>query len=222
MKRIILILLIIPLLLAACSATPSAPADTGVVDGSKDDLTGINVDATPQPSGEEALLSDVITTDFEDAANVRNQLAFGTMSLAGTEYEVTAEQAKTLMPLWQAMSALSGSSNTVPEELNAVQNQIVAAMTPEQLQAIADLRITNARISEFYAEKGIVLPSMEAGETRNPGAMRDLPEADREATKAARQASGDATGAGGGGSGQLTRTLLFDETVQYLDERAAE
>lgn len=219
MKRIFLILMIVPLLLAACSAAPSAPADTGVVDNASTELTGTNLETTPQPAGEESLLSDVITTDFEDAANVRNQLAFGTMSLAGTEYEVTAEQAKTLMPLWQAMSALSGSSNTVPEELNAVQNQIVAAMTPEQLQAISDLRITNVRISEFYAEKGIILPSMEAGETRNPGAMRDLPEADREATKAARMASGEATGAGG--SGQITRTLLYDEVVKYLDERAA-
>lgn len=221
MKRIILILMIVPLLLAACSAAPSAPADTGVVDNASAELTGTNLETTPQPAGEESLLSDVITTDFDDAANVRNQLAFGTMSLAGTEYEVTAEQAKTLMPLWQAMSALSGSSNTVPEELNAVQNQIVAVMTPEQLQAISDLRITNARISEFYAEKGVVLPSMEAGETRNPGAMRDLPEADREATKAARLASGEAAGAGGG-TGQTIRTLLYDEVVKYLDERAAE
>lgn len=218
MKRLILIILVVPLLLAACSTTPSTSSGT---DSSAAIAPASNQDVTPQPSGEEALSTEVITTDYDDATSVRNQLAFGTMKLDGTAQAVTAEQAKTLLPLWQAMSALSGNTSTVPEELNAVQNQIFASMTPEQLQAIADLQITNAKISEFYAEKGIVLPTMEPGVTRNPGAMKDLPEADREATKAARQASGEVSGAGAG-AGQLTKTLLYDEVVKYLGDRVAE
>lgn len=218
MKRLILIILVVPLLLAACSTTPSSSSGT---DSSAAIAPASNQDVTPQPSGEEALSTEVITTDYDDATSVRNQLAFGTMKLDGTAQAVTAEQAKTLLPLWQAMSALSGNTSTVPEELNAVQNQIFASMTPEQLQAIADLQITNAKISEFYAEKGIVLPTMEPGVTRNPGAMKDLPEADREATKAARQASGEVSGAGAG-AGQLTKTLLYDEVVKYLGDRVAE
>lgn len=221
MKRLILIVLMVPLLLAACSTSPSTTSGTDSEAGSAAIASGTNQVGTPQPSGEEALSTEVITTDYEDATNVRNQLAFGTMQLDGSAQAVTAEQAKTLLPLWQAMSALSGNSSTVPEELNAVQNQIFASMTPEQLQAIAELQITNAKISEFYAEKGIVLPTLEAGATRNPGAMKDLPEADREATKAARQASGEVSGAGAG-AGQLTKTLLYDEVVKYLGERAAE
>lgn len=218
MKRLILIIFMVPLLLAACSTTPSTSSGT---DSSAAIAPASNQDVTPQPSGEEALSTEVITTDYDDATSVRNQLAFGTMKLDGTAQAVTAEQAKTLLPLWQAMSALSGNTSTVPEELNAVQNQIFASMTPEQLQAIADLQITNAKISEFYAEKGIVLPTMEPGVTRNPGAMKDLPEADREATKAARQASGEVSGAGAG-AGQLTKTLLYDEVVKYLGDRVAE
>lgn len=220
MKRLILIILMVPLLLAACSTTPSTTSGTNSEADSAAIAPGTIQDVTPQPSGEEALAAEVITTEFEDATSVRNQLAFGTMQLDGTAQAVTAEQAKTLLPLWQAMSALSGNSETVPEELNAVQNQIFATMTPEQLKAIADLQITNAKISEFYAEKGIVLPTMEPGVTRNPGAMKDLPEADREATKAARQASGEASGTGAG-AGQLTKTLLYDEVVKYLGELTA-
>lgn len=202
-----LILLMIPLLLAACTASPT----TG--EPSAGD-SAVNQSGTPVPS-----VTGVLGTDFDEATSVRNQLALGTLRLEGTAQAVTPDQAKVLLPLWQAMVALTGDSMTVPEEMDAVENQLLAAMTPEQLKAIDEMQITNTVLNEFYAEKGIVMPTLQPGVTRNPGAMKSLPEADREATRAAMQASG----AGGGqGMGQSGRTVLFQEVIDLLVVRAAE
>jgi hypothetical protein len=82
------------------------------------------------------------------------------MQLDGTTNAVTPEQAKTLIPLWQAIITLSGDSTTASEELTAVQDQIVATLTTQQLQSIAAMQITNTDLSAFYAEYGIVLPPL--------------------------------------------------------------
>lgn len=205
MKRY-LILILIPLLLAACSATPSTNATSA-------GEPAVNQANTPAPSS-----SGSLAMDYEDATSVRNQLALGTLKLEGTAQAVTPEQAQALLPLWQAMVALTGNTMTVPEEMDAVENQLLAGMTPEQLKAIDDLQITNTTVNEFYAEKGIVMPTQQPGVTRNPGAMRSLPEADREATRTAMQASGAISGQGAGKAG---RTILFQEVIDLLTVRAA-
>ena len=89
-----------------------------------------------------SLASAYLSIEYSDAANIRSQLAYGTLKLA----DVTPEQAKALIPLWQAVISLSGDTTTASEELTAVQDQITAAMTADQLQAIAGMQITNARL----------------------------------------------------------------------------
>jgi len=210
MKRLIIstVLVSVLLLAAACSAAPSsAPAPV------QQDQA-----ATSVPGNEGIETMGGITTDFDDAANLRNQLAFGILELEGTKNAITAEQAKVLLPLWQAVVALSGDSTAVSEELTAVQNQIIASVQPEQLQAIAALQITNTRLSEFYAEMGITLPTPVPGVTRVPGSKKNMSDADKQATRTANEASGTT----GAGMGQVTRTLLFDEVIKLLSARSAE
>jgi hypothetical protein len=112
---------------------------------------------------------------------------------------------------------MSGDTTTVSAELTAVQNQILAEMKLEQLQAIAAMKITNAQLTTFYAEKGVVMPTPVPGVTKVPGSGKNIPEADRQATRTAAEASGTA----GSGTGQLTKTLLFDTVINFLTERAA-
>ena len=190
MKKMILFVLI-AMVLSACTAPAASSTAAGA-----------------------AQASSPLVVDYPDATSVRNQLAFGTLKLEGTANAVTAEQARTLLPFWQAMLSLSGNSSTVPDELNAVQNQITAGMKPEQVQAIAALKITNAQLNAFYAEKGIVVPTPVPGVTRVPGSGQNLSEEARTATRAAAAANGTT------GAGQLTKTLLFDTVVKLLSERA--
>ena len=160
-------------------------------------------------------VSSPLVIDFADAASLRNQLAFGTLKLEETALAITSEQARALLPYWQAILSMSGNPTTISDELTAVQNQIIAEMKPDQLKAIAALQITNAQLSAFYAEKGIVIPTPVPGVTKVPGSGKDLPIEVKQATQAAAAASGAA------GVGQAAKTLLFDSVIKLVTERAS-
>ena len=191
------------LLFSACGA----PAPTATP-------AGASTDATPTP-----FAAAYLNTDYADAASLRNQLAFGVLRLEGTANAVTPEQAGALLPLWQAIVTLTGASTAAEAELTAVQNQIVEAMAPDQLQAVAALQITNADLSAFYAEHGVALPTPLPGVTREPGSSSGLSQADKEATRTAAAALGTPTGSG---AGQAAKTLLFDSVIELLAVRAAQ
>ncbi len=163
------------------------------------------------PAAPTSIAGEYLSTEYADAASLRNQLAFGTMKLDGTPNAITSEQAKTLIPLWQGILALSGDETAASEELTAVQDQIVAALTPEQLQAIAAMQLTNADLNAFYAEFGIVLPTPIPGVTKVPGSGSGKTEEEKAAAHAAAEASGETTG-----TGQSAKTLLFEKVIEYL------
>ncbi|MBN1449577.1 MAG: hypothetical protein JW963_01055 [Anaerolineales bacterium] len=162
-----------------------------------------------------SIAGEYLTTEYTDAANLRNQLAFGIMNLNNTPNAVTPEQAQTLIPFWQAIIALSGDTTTASEELTAVQDQIVATLTSEQLQSIAAMQITNADLSTFYAEYGIVLPTPVPGVTKVPGSGSGKTEEEKAAAQATAAALGQITG-----TGQSAKTLLFEKTIEYLTSMA--
>lgn len=158
-----------------------------------------------------SLASTVLSIEYSDAANLRSQLAYGTIKLADTPNAITSDQAKTLIPLWQAVVSLSGDTTTASEELTAVQDQITAALTAEQLQAIAAMQITNAGLNAFYAEYGIVLPTPIPGVTKVPGSGSGKTDEEKAAAEATKTAAGETTG-----TGQSAKTLLFEKTIEYL------
>ena len=162
-----------------------------------------------------SIAGEYLTIEYADAANLRSQLALGIMNLDGTPNAVTSEQAKTLIPFWQAVIALSGDTNTATEELTAVQDQIVATLTSKQMQSIAAMQITNADLSVFYADYGIVLPTPVPGVTKVPGSGSGKTEEEKAAAQATAAASGQTTG-----TGQSAKTLLFEKTIEYLMKTA--
>jgi hypothetical protein len=196
------------LILAACGGTTASAPAAAVAP------SVANNDVTPTP-----LVVDYLKTDYADATSVRNQLALGTLKLEGTAQAITAEQAKELLPLWQAIVVLSGNTTTAEEELTAVQNQIAAALQPAQLQAIGALQLTTTQLNAFYAEQGIVMPTPVPGVTKVPGSGSGVSQADKEATRTAAEASGAVVGTG---AGQAAKTALFDAVIELLTARAAQ
>ncbi len=173
-----------------------------------------NNEVTPTP-----LSATYLKIDYADATSVRNQLALGTLKLEGTANAITAEQAKALLPLWQALVALSGTTTTAEAELTAVQNQIAEALQPAQLQAIGALQLTTTQLNAFYAEKGIVMPTPVPGVTKVPGSGSGVPSADKEATRTAAAALGTPVSRG---AGQAAKTVLFNAVIELLTARAAQ
>ncbi len=83
------------------------------------------------------------------------KLALGTIKLEGTPEAVDASQAAKLLPLWQLMAQLNGSSSTAPQEVTAVIDQIQTMMDPVQLKAIGGMQLTAADVfSSFQQGQG--------------------------------------------------------------------
>jgi hypothetical protein len=183
MKRILIFTLILSaLLIASCGA--SATPTTGDV------YTSAN-----------------LPTDYENAMPVRNQLAIGTMKLDGTPNAVTAEQAKTLLPLYQALRGTSTSGGASQEEITALLSQIEGAMTAEQLSAIRGMKLTFADMQTWATENGITLGSGQ------PGSGMGLSAEARATKQAAEGMTGKTPGSGGGAA-------VMDAIIAYLSSLA--
>ncbi|MEJ5199118.1 MAG: hypothetical protein WHX53_09360 [Anaerolineae bacterium] len=185
-------------------------------------VAGCGGATTPAPTAAPAASSGGLVEDYPDALSVRNQLALGTLRLEGTANAVTPAQAAKLLPLWQALKTLAASSTSATEEVTAVQNQISAAMTPAQISAIANLKLTNAMLQAYYVEIGVSeVKTPEPGVTPQSSSLKDLPPEQREAAKATAQAQGTPVG-GGSGSSSVKKDALLDNVIQLLTKRAAE
>ncbi len=62
---------------------------------------------------------------------------------------MTTKQASELLPLWEMMKVLANSDTSAQEEVDATISEIKETLTPAQLQAIADMKLTEQNISAF-------------------------------------------------------------------------
>lgn len=167
--------------------------------------------ATPTPSG---TFASALTDTYTDALTIKNQLAVGTLKLAGTPNEMTKDQAAKLVPLWQTSKALTVSGSASTAETNAVLAQIEQVLTPAQVNAIKEMALTNATLQALYVEWG--LSTAEPGTTpTGTGMSKTLSQAEREATRAAGGTTTTGTGTTGKG------TVVIDKVIEYLTARAA-
>jgi len=151
---------------------------------------------------------------YEDALTIKNQLLLGTLRLEGTDQAITSEQAKALIPLWKAYAALTASGTAATEEIESVQDQIIEAMTSDQVAGIAGMHLTNEVLQAFYVEVGLTeVKTPDPEVTPESTRMSDLSKEDRAAT---REASGEEVGTGGG-SGKST--ALVDMVIELLESK---
>jgi hypothetical protein len=184
MKKIILpLVFLLALLLTACSGAAATPASTDLY------------------------VSQNLPVDYEGALAVRNQLALGTLELNQSETPIAAEQAQTLLPLWQALRSTQQAGGTAQAEVNALLTQIEAAMSPEQLKSIAGMKLTFTNMQEWATANGITMGS--GGGTPGQGSGMS-PEA--RATKQAAEGVTSSTG----GSGSKLPTALMDAVIVLL------
>ncbi len=87
--------------------------------------------------------------------NMASQLAVGTLNLKTTSYAVTADQAATLLPLWEGLKALSSSTTFSQQEYDALVKQIQGAMSPDQVTAIDGMKLTQADIGKTMQALGL-------------------------------------------------------------------
>lgn len=188
MKKIFLLLSIsLALFIASCSGT-AAPAPT---------------------TNGDIYVSQNLPVDYEGALAVRNQLALGTLELNQGDLAISAEQAQTLLPLWQALRSTQQAGGTAQAEVSALLTQIESSMTSEQLQAIAAMKLTQPAMQDWATANGITLGS--GGGT--PGQGNGM-SAEARATK---QAAEGITTSGENSNGSKLTNALIDAVIISLE-----
>jgi len=171
----IISLWILAMLLSACASTGSAATNA----------SPSRAQGTPQP--------------FNLAnQSLESKLAIGILKMEGTNLAVTAEQAKTLLPLWKALKSLETSATTSQEEINAVYRQIEEALTQDQLQYIKDLQMTSEDFQNLMQSLGIQGTNFAGG-----GNFQNLSESERATRIAQFQAQRSAQGEPGAPGGEF-------------------
>ena len=185
MKKIFLpLVFLFAILLASCSGTVAAAPTTGG----------------------DTYVSQNLPVDYEGALAVRNQLALGTLELNQTDSAISAEQAQTLLPLWQALRSTQQAGGTAQAEVSALLTQIEAALKPEQLKSIASMKLTFTNMQEWATANGITMSSGTPGQGSGMS-----PEA-----RATKQAAEGVT-SNSGGSGSKLPTALMDAVIASLE-----
>jgi hypothetical protein len=154
--------------------------------------------ATVVPAAQDSTGSAELNTSYENAISIEAQLLIGTFKLVGTDQAVTKEQAAILLPLWKQVQTLSqgagpgqgapdqgqqaqgqnqdkltpqprGINTETQSQIDELVKQIIAAMTPAQIKAIADMKITQETAMSAMQELGMTVGGPQQGGGKNSG-----------------------------------------------------
>jgi hypothetical protein len=245
MKKVLLAALTLLLLsLSACASQPPVTNTSNAAPVAQAaDTANTVVDqapaATPTSAPQAAPTNTVrLNADYDQAVSVEMQLLLGTFKLTGTEQAITKDQAATLVPLWTEFKTFSqsmqpaqgapgqGQGSTTPQaptvnpetqtKITALVEQIQAAMTPEQIQAIAELKITQAAAMTIMQEQGIALGGPRQGDGNNPGAGNQPPQGTPPAGDPNGGGQPPADGQKPGGDGRQGGGFIPSELIEAL------
>ena len=165
------------------------------------------------------------------------ELVIGTFKLEGTANAVTAQEAAQLLPLWQVYKDLSTSTSAAPQEIDALATQIQGTLTPAQVQAITDMKLTRQDLFKTMQSLGIVSGNrpnasgtprpggggggFPGGGGGFPGGGGGAPGGNGQSLSPAQIATFQARRAQNGGSGQFNRipSGLYDALIKLLQSK---
>ncbi len=142
------ILIVSTLALAACGRNNDSNDQDEREVGTTTTLESEDAPAAPRTDS-------ALDTSFEGALPPTTQIMLGILRLEDTGDAVTAAQAASLLPLWQALQ--SGTIQNQAERA-AILSQIEGALTDRQIDAIGAMQLTAADLNDWAEANGIELP----------------------------------------------------------------
>lgn len=140
--------------------------------------------------------------------NQETKLAIGIFKLEGSSNAVSADEAKTLLPLEQSVKTLSADPNTAQADIQAVYTQIQNALTADQVNAIDQMNLTQSDVQSMMQQMGIQItpgpngfPGANGGTGGNGGTPFPTLSPDERATRTAQRQTQVASGGGNTGAG---------------------
>jgi hypothetical protein len=189
----------------ADSVSSQSETSTEIVSVSSQNETSTETDSVPTQNEASTETGSILNEDYPDALPIRNQLNLGTLRLEeDPELAITPKQAADLLMYWQALSSVLKSGTGASAEIDTLQAQIQNEMTPEQLQAIAAMKLSRADMQAVAKELGVNTSGMQSMMNQN---LSD----DERATRRAQRAASGQQGPG---------VLLMDQLIELLAERA--
>ena len=89
-----------------------------------------------------------------DDLPIETRIAVGTLKLEGGEQAVSAEQAGELLVMWQVYQELRNSDTAAQAEIDGLVQQIQDTLTPEQMEAIQVMSLTQQDVFALMQEQG--------------------------------------------------------------------
>jgi hypothetical protein len=86
-------------------------------------------------------------------------LAVGTIKLQNTAQDITPDEAKQLIPLWQALQSLMQSDTAAQAEVEGVINQIQSTMNADQVSAIKAMNLKGSDEASVFSQLGFGGPN---------------------------------------------------------------
>jgi hypothetical protein len=200
------------ILLGACTPTALSTATTTSDPVNQAATTAPMIESAPAleaatqvvPASAPAVVE--LNASYENAVSIEQQLILGTIKLEGTNLAISKEQAAILIPLYTNLKTIvesmmpaqgtRGDSATKPQEVNAetqtqidaIIKNILATLTPEQVKAISEMKITHEIAQSIMTEKGISMGG--------PGQGKEMPGANGQPPQGTPPVGGPNGGAG--------------------------
>jgi len=200
MKKItIVILTLLALLLTACGgASTSTEGTASTIESTAiaDMVTTMQTAtaAVIELPTEAPLVTATLTSNYENAAPILMQVVLGVYQLENTAQAVTATQAQELLSLLTPLNDATAGNTVTQEQTDALAEQAVSVLTSEQIQAIADMQITQETAMTVMQGLGLSMGGPGQGNGNPPsGDMGQPPQGEM---------PGGAPPAGGGPGGQ--------------------
>jgi hypothetical protein len=95
------------------------------------------------------------TAEGETGLSTLNKMAVGIFKLEGTANDLTVDQDKEMLTLWEAYKQVSTSDTASPQEKAALVAQIQSTLTTEQNAAIEAMNLTAKDVHELMQQRGI-------------------------------------------------------------------
>jgi hypothetical protein len=103
--------------------------------------------------------TDRLNANYTNALPVETQLVLGTLKLEGTPQAVDSAAAPKLVPLYSLLEQMTAGGTSAQAEIDAVLDQIQANMTPDQIRAIAAMKLTSADLQSYLGQNGGSAPA---------------------------------------------------------------
>jgi hypothetical protein len=217
MKETFIVLSVLALILSACSTSQKtdetaiiqeATAIANIVSATKTALAPLPTLVSTEAS------SSGLTTDYENASPVSMQILIGITQLENTDHAITSTQAESFIAVLNFMKDLSMNTSATEEQFDALVEQAESILTGEQIQAIANLKITQETAMSLL-QQGNSMGSHPQGEMTQgtpPGPGGQPPSADAIGTPPAN---------GNPPTMRFIPPQLIDTLIQFLESKTA-